>query len=270
MKVSFRSSTPPDALAAFVRAIWYFEGTFEHKRERIVPDGGVQLLVNLDADELRSYHGEALDQLERLGGAAVCGPFARPFGIDTAEQRRIVGVNFRPGGARPFLPVPVAALRDQHVELSDLWGRHGAVLRERLLGAGPPDRILFELGRALVERLAPGARPHPGLEAAVRTLHGNASVAETARRVGASTSALGRAFADHVGLSPKRYARLARFQRVVAEVAATPRIRWADLAGRHGYYDQAHLNRDFRELAGTRPSDYAARGPGDGNHIAIA
>ena len=264
-----RTVAPAPLLRPFVRAIWYFEGQFAHRLERIVPGAEMQLLVNLDADELRSYHGADLDEVERLRGACVSGPFGRSFGIDTAEQRRIAGVTFYPGGATPFFRTPASALRDQHVELDELWGRDGVVLRERLLAAGGGPAILAALHDALMERARRPLRRDASVDAAMAALVAGASVRGAADALGASTRALGRRFAAQVGLSPKQFARVQRFQRVIDEVSCAPPASWAELAARHGYCDQAHLVRDFREFAGVPPTAYAPRAPGHGTHVAV-
>ena len=115
MQMFFR--TPPHALAPFVESIWYCASDNPSLRERILPSGRMELLVNLDEDELRAYHGHDLAQIERMGGAAVCGAWARSFGIDGAEQHRIVGVSFRAGGAAPFFGLPAHAVAEQQAHL---------------------------------------------------------------------------------------------------------------------------------------------------------
>jgi transcriptional regulator GlxA family with amidase domain len=76
-------------------------------------------------------------------------------------------------------------------------------------------------------------------------------------------------FRDAAGLAPKRYARVLRFQRLLAVLAATPRPAWAQLALDAGYFDQSHLIREFREFAGVSPREYAARAPASPNHLPL-
>src|SRR6185312_655035 len=111
------------------------------------------LLVNLHEDELRWYDGPSYGTMHRLAGAGVAGTFTRHFAIDTAEQRAICGVSFRPGGAAPFLGLPADELLDQHVSLADLWGASGARVRERLLEAKRPHELLRVLEQILLERV---------------------------------------------------------------------------------------------------------------------
>jgi AraC-like DNA-binding protein len=241
-----------------VRALWYFAGELPHRRERVLPTGRMQLLVNLDADELRTYGGPGLDVRRRFAGAILMGPHDAPFGIDTAEQRCVVGVDFHFGGAAPFLRDPAAAVRRQHVELSALWGRDGAVLRERLLEAASPEAVLDRLEAALLER-AGALDLDPRLTAAVRALDGRTRVRDVADELGTSERSLLRRLHRTVGLPPKRLARLRRFQQLLRSVADEPSPDWARLALEHGYFDQAHLIRDFRAFAKLTPSRYRPR-----------
>ena len=239
---------PSPALAPFVASAGYGEFTGGPGLELGLPSGTVQLLVNLDRDELRTYPvGGGPPTV--TGGAAVQGPSDEPVLIDPADQRRIVWVAFRVGGSYPFLPADAAALRGSLVDLDDLWGRGaGALLRERLLSAAGPSAAVAEAGVALVERARRPLDKDPAVASAAVALHRGATVAETADRLGWTPRRLGREFAAQIGLAPKRFARVRRFQRVVraaagAGGAAAPD--WARIAAEHGYHDQAHLIHDF-------------------------
>jgi AraC-like DNA-binding protein len=111
----------------------------------------------------------------------------------------------------------------------------------------------------IASRVAQSRAPSPEVVWAWRQLAGQAGP----RRVGALAAELGWSpkhliarFREQIGLPPKTVARIARFHRVVRWLGGRERVRWAELACRAGYYDQAHLNRDFRELAGSTPSDF--------------
>ncbi|MFC0527764.1 helix-turn-helix domain-containing protein [Phytohabitans kaempferiae] len=251
------------ALAPFISSMGYLEGEFPHGRERVLPSGTVQLLVNLDRDALHS----APDGLPpiRTGGAALQGPSARPALVDTADQRAILWVEFRPGGAAPFFPGPAEAC-DQLVPLDAVWGRRGPALRERLLAAGSPEEMRAAVEAALLAAAEP-PRPDPALTAAVAALHRGATVADTADRLGWTTKRLARLFSAHVGLAPKRFARIRRFQRLLSAAAARGEGDWARLAAECGYHDQAHMIHDFRAFAGQSPTEYSPRSAEERNHV---
>ncbi|HTS66106.1 MAG TPA: DUF6597 domain-containing transcriptional factor [Candidatus Acidoferrales bacterium] len=98
---------PGGALAGFIELLWYWDGPAQpHAFERLLPDGSMELIINLDEDEVRIYDRRDLGRYERLDGCSLMGPHSEYFVIDTAQQVRVMGVHFGPGGAFPFLPLP--------------------------------------------------------------------------------------------------------------------------------------------------------------------
>jgi AraC-like DNA-binding protein len=265
--MGYLARRPSPFLSYFVESLWHFEGdAFSYARERILPSGKLQLLINLDEDQLRSYHGDGYVRLQRIRGAALCGAFTRHFAIDTAEQRAIVGVSFHPGGAFPFFTAPTDAVCDDHVELGDLWGRDGQLLRERLLEQPTPAARLQLLERLLLKLAVRPLQSNPALSYALDELEGGAAISAVVTRLGSTPRRFIREFSQAVGLTPKRWQRIRRFQRVLSSVESG--ADWAQVALDCGYFDQAHLIHDFHAFSGISPSRYhpAPSGP---NHVPV-
>ena len=269
----FAERQPCAALRPYVRSLWYYEGAeLVHARERVLPSARMQLLVNLDEDALRWWDGALFERAARIRGAGVGGVYEQPFAIDTAGQRRVVGAVLCAGAAPSLLGVAADELAGSHTELDALWGRAGAQLRERLLEAASPPRILEELERVLCARLSMSSRSPPSdarVRFAVRALEQGASVRAVSAELGLGEKRQRQLFAASVGVPPKRFARIARLQALLALAAASEAPRWAALAATCGYYDQAHLIQEFRSLTGLTPSSYRARSPGEHNHVAL-
>lgn len=262
---------PVPALAPFVAAIGYLRGQFGYARERALATGGTQLLVNLAADQLW-WHPVGEPAPLTTHGAAWQGPDTRPALIDPADQREIIWVSFRPGGGYPFLPAPASEVRDQLVPLDELWGRDGATLRDRLLSAGPPAQRLRAVEAVLLARAAGSLAPDPAVTVAAAALHQGATVAAVGERLGWTRRRLARRFEERVGVTPKRFARVRRFQRLLGAVTAGAAgygraPDWARLAIEHGYHDQAHLIHDFQAFAGLSPTAYQPRSADAQNHV---
>ena len=228
----------------------------------------MQLLINLADDALRTYRGAHFEHITRTGGAGLSGVYDRWFGIDTLEQRCIVGVAFRPGGASPFFRVPASAVRNHHVDLADVWPDDGAVVRERLLEQPTAAARLALVQAILLDHFVAPSRIDPAIAAAMALLEAGRSVGAVASRTNLSARTLERRFMDHVGVSPKVFARLRRFQQTLSAVAEGA-VDWTDVAVAHGYYDQSHLHRDFALFTGVTPTQYKARGREALNHIAV-
>ncbi|QEH31995.1 transcriptional activator FtrA [Aquisphaera giovannonii] len=239
---------PRGPLAGLIERVW-LDDAFErpHRAERILPGGSLDLIANLTP---------GTDPAILAAGAR-----AGPFTFHAGGTRTVLGVAFRPGGAAPFLGVPADEIRDAIVPLRELWGPEADALSGRLASAGSPGARLAEAERTLLGRLARSPRRHPGVAMAVEILGdgtGGPPVAAVARRVGLGPRRLSRAFQAEVGLPPKLYARIRRFGEVLRLAASASRVEWAAVAQACGYYDQAHLIRDFRAFAGMSPTEYLA------------
>lgn len=254
------------ALAPFVGSLGYVGAVLPPGRERVLPTGRTCLMVNLHEDEFRTYHGEGYATVRRTRGAVLAGPRVGHAVIDTEEQRCLVEVSFAVGGAAPFFREPPAG---ELVELEKLWGRDGAVLRERLLEAATPEEALHVLEAALLEHVVRPLEPDPVVALAAAAFERGLPVKDVSERAGLLPKRFVRRFRDVVGLTPKRYSRVRRLQRVLGAVAQEGDVDWAATAAEHGFCDQAHLIHDFRELTGLTPTAYRARSPAERNHVAF-
>jgi AraC-like DNA-binding protein len=216
--VHYRSYTPPRPLGDFVERLWLCSDAPPHSRERILPSGTIELVVNLREDEIRIYDPSHPERFTRMSGAILSGAYSRFFVIDPLQHASILGVHFKPGGAFPFLGAPAGELADTHVDVETLWGPSAAELRERLCAASTPAERFSLMERALLSRLR-----HPEHHGAVpvaldafEPTDSEVRVRDVARRVGLSQRRFIQVFAAEVGLTPKLYCRVRRFQRARA------------------------------------------------------
>jgi AraC-like DNA-binding protein len=270
--VQYLVHRPGPPLCDFVDYFWSLRDAPSHARERIVPSGTIELVINLAENEFRIYGRDTqADVCRRFPGAIVSGCYRVPFGIDTREHTSLVGVHFRPGGASGLLGAPPGEIADAHVALEGLWGPRARELRERL-GTAPDSPARFDiLERVLVGRVPVRRGGRSAVKAALRALEcPRVEIGEIAKNLGLSRRRLIEIFAEDVGMTPKRYARVRRFQRALAHAKTRP-ARWAELALQCGYFDQAHLCREWAELTGLSPAELVAllRTPVKENHVAI-
>ena len=175
------------------------------------------------------------------GGAFAVGPRDRARYATGRDGARRTVVRLTPGRAQAVLDVPVDELAGRVVPLSELWGR-------------PVDDVAA-LRSALLSRVASTDPKRSDLVHAAARLLRTRGVAETARALDVGERHLRTLFTKAVGLSPKQYARVDRVRRVVARCE---RGEWARLAAEVGYYDQAHLSREFRAMMGVPPGAFLA------------
>jgi AraC-like DNA-binding protein len=252
------TSYAPAPLAPFVR-FWSCEAPeLPDVLERSLPNGTMTLYVNLGEDEIRWYDSNGDGQTHLSPGASLGGARTHHYAIDTREQRDIVGATFTPGGARPFFIEPADVLARDQTPLEALWGRTGATLRARLQGTRNAAERLRTLAAVLLERRVRPLERHTGVDFALAQLR-DRPVGDVVESLGMSAPRFIKLFAEHVGLTPKKFARVQRFQRATAALDSGARHGFIDLALSCGYFDQAHFIRDFREFAGVTPSDYLGR-----------
>jgi AraC-like DNA-binding protein len=265
--VALRRLSP--ALFPFVASLHYHERLIPDALERILPGGRIHLMVNLYENEFRTYHGPDSASVHRRHGAVLGGPASKATVIDTREQRCLVTADFKLGGASAFFRAPISEAHNQLVELDRLWGSSGRTLRERLLEARRPEAMLRVLETVLLEHLVNPQPPDGAIPFAASALDRGLPVSAVTSDLGFLPKTFVRRFRKHVGLSPKRFARVRRLQRVLESIQNPGRVDWCDIAARHGYTDQSHFIHDFRDLTGLTPAAYRPRSAAEQNHVPV-
>jgi AraC-like DNA-binding protein len=259
----------PPQLAGIVDLIWQFDGPSSHRQKRILPTGRVEVLVNF-GDPYRLIAGRGSETLRE---AWVGGLLCRPLLIEQPLRQNVLGVRMRASSARLVLGTPMHVLEDA-VDLRDLLGRASDELAERCF-AEPSVEARFALVAAWVRARIAGSRgidaPIGWSAARIDHLRGMVSIGALRDHTGLSKPRFAASFREQIGVNPKLYARLVRFARATSllQEGASGLV---ETALTSGYYDQAHMNADFRELAELSPGEFlAARHPvGDGSTAAEA
>jgi AraC-like DNA-binding protein len=185
----------------------------------------------------------------------------------------VVGVHFKPGGAFPFLGVPAGELRNAQVPLDALWGRQARELTEQILGATTMAARFRVLEQSLLAKAGGQLDRHRAVDFALKALvPGPAAptIAEVTNQIGLSARQFIQIFADQVGLTPKLYCRVRRFQKALTLIGKVQKVEWASVAYTCGYYDQAHFIGEFRDFSGLTPTEYLRIRGEHLNHVPLA
>jgi hypothetical protein len=165
----FLRYVPGPPLSQFVNLLWLYEGyTQPHAKERVLPTGEMQIVINLLEDHSCVYDRDDTDRCQTFRGSLLSGAHSQYQVIGTAQQASVIGVHFRPGGAFPFLRRPAGELRDTTVSLDALRGRAAIDLRDRLLEAVTQQARFDILERVLLAELARGFDHHDAVGFALR------------------------------------------------------------------------------------------------------
>lgn len=265
---------PHPALTPFIHTLWYARDPHAiHSRQRVLPTGHAQIVISLARESLTDAN-HPIDPLRPSPPGLFLGLYSTYQHIDTIDLAELIGVSFHPGGTPPFFPDSASLFSNCETNLESLWGRSFRSLRDHLRDLTTPtqkfdllENFLFDqLRRARVNGL------HPIVNYSLETIHAEphiATIAELARTTGLSSRRLSQIFAEHVGISPKLYCRIQRFQMVVQQLHRATEIPWPELALACGYYDQSHFSNDFRAFSGLSPTRYTASIRPWSNHINI-
>ncbi|MET0216253.1 MAG: AraC family transcriptional regulator [Vicinamibacterales bacterium] len=269
--MQFCHRVPASPLDSFIESIWVYQNDpCPHALERVMPTGTAQLIVNLKEDQTRLYDPESPYRCVSTSGSVLSGVHTRFQVIDTSEQEYVAGVAFKPGGTVPFFRVPAHEASDSDVPLESLWGsRRAATLRERLLECRTIEAALDAFEAVLREMWRPPG-PHPAVAYALAAFDRTPSTTSVARvtdTIGLSAKRFIERFNREVGVTPKRYCRIRRFQRALALSHHDRRVDWTRVAMDCGYFDQAHFIHDFRSFAGITPTLYHSVRTSFQNHV---
>lgn len=222
--------------------------------ERVLPDGNLRIAFNL-GDPPTAGGGPGL-RVEAIGATSA------PALVRLGGHIEGVTLTVRAGAALALLGVPAGELEDNAVDLADLWGGEAPRLLERLANA-PDDSTRYALlNEALVRRLqGAGDRGRAKASRAAQLLATSAAstVRDAANAVGVGERRLQQLFHLHVGVSPRTWLRLKRFESCLRSLRHQPGLRWSELATGTGYYDQSHLIAEFIAFCGLTPGSFRER-----------
>lgn len=259
-RVEMRRRLPDPRLQGIVSDICgYREMTPGHMRNVEYASLTVPLVISF-AEPFAIGLGKAPGDNDRFASFAA-GLFAGPVVIESFGSACCVQVNFTPLGARRFFRLPMSELADSMVVLDDVLGAQGLALREKL-GNAPDWTTRFDMAEAFVTARLENAAETP-LEIAwaydrIIASGGRTRIGSIAERLGWSRKHLAGSFSNAIGIGPKTLSGIVRFNRALG-LSRQPTVDWAGIAADCGYADQAHLVREFRDLAGETPTALSVR-----------
>lgn len=264
---------PTASLAKYVDVIWFTSrDSLPHFRERSLPTGRVDIVIPLLQDSIVRYDDIDSSEALHFRGAVVSGAHDRFVVRGMGGASSVIGVHFKPGGAAMFFGGALRQFSNQTVLLDDVWGAAARGLRQRLQAAPQASQKIRILEDELLSRLL-GARPVDRMVAwALQALEANPSAARITavqRASDCSPQQFIHRFAGTVGITPKRYARVLRFNALLPRLARVGPRDWANVAAEAGYFDQSHLIHEFRRLGGITPASYKPLHVGQPTHVPI-
>jgi len=253
----YRELPPVPELADYIRCIWILEGTPSiEEADAIFPDGSMELVFHYGTPMTRILDDGTSYQQSR---AMLVGQISKRITLQPTDAIGIIGIRFHPWGAFAFLPMPLHEITDQDFSLELVWGNDIRELQDRVFHQSKEDAI-HAIQQFMLRKLsANNVYQTTSIRQVVSHINrnqGNVRIDELASMSNLSERQFNRRFSTMVGLSPKNFAGIVRFQHFFREVEKQQQQNLGTIALSCGYYDQSHFIREFKQYAGVSPGEY--------------
>lgn len=259
----FQTFIPKPPLNRFVECFIYYEAfNPTHSVERFLPDGNVEIIIDINDAPQFIYDNRTLCEIQTCHRVWASGVRTEPITIPSGKESAMFIISFKKGMAYPFFPFPMNEISDAVVDAELIWGNDLAVLRERILENKDSTEKFCITEDFLLENFLSKLILQPCVEYALNriiTEPNQISLRRIAEKIGYSQKHFIKLFKNQVGIAPKSYLKIMRFQKAVGEIEKSFGIDWATLSQNCGFYDQPHFINDFKAFSGFTPEDYARR-----------
>ncbi|MEM7369818.1 MAG: helix-turn-helix transcriptional regulator [Bacteroidota bacterium] len=255
----YRIIPPPEQLSHLVKSFWVVEGgekSAHRQMYRLMADSCIEMVFQYRNSFVEIGSGQTIG---RHPLATISGPSRSYKELFVSGSYGMIGVCLYPSAAEQVWNIPSAELKDKMIATEDLLQQEAHRLEDQILAAQNLGERYLLLVNYLSDRLARNCPPDRRLSAAIRRIYetgGQLSIAKISEEIALSNRQLERMFLSNIGMRPKLFSRIVRFQSSFQQSAARHSTSLTDLAYRCGYADQAHFSREFKEFAGMNPSQY--------------
>lgn len=239
--MEYRQFVAPADLAPWVECAWTLRGAPLSAGQMILPDGRLELIFH--------FAEPPASQSPSL----VAGRMLRGLTLPPKSQFHSLGIRLRPGGAHAFLPCDKVGEAEDLEAVIGIWAKQ---TRERLAQTNLQIESLWPLLRRL--KVSPADDAVQSSVAAIESARGRGPI-DAFLPQGLQTRQWQRRFLRTTGFTPKAFARIVRLQSTISLATSQRHLDWSALAIESGFYDQAHLNNEFRAFTGATPAQYFAQ-----------
>ncbi len=252
---------PVAPLNQFVEVFIYFERVEHgHKVDRFLPNGDTEILIDFHDTPQYVYDNHSLKEIQACHHVWASGLRTEPITIPSGNGSAMMVISFKKGMAAPFFPFPMDEIRDCVVDADLIWGSEFGDLRERLLEIKDVSKRFEMVEEFLLGTFASRLSMNPCVSFAIGEMTNNpdqVSIGRMNAQIGYSQKHFGEMFRRHIGVTPKSFLKIMRFQKAVRTIDAATEIDWASVATECGFYDQAHFINDFKHFSGFTPEQYS-------------
>lgn len=249
---------PQPALVNYIKCYWNLhndDDSIPHSRERVFPDGCIELIVNY-GDAMRKFENGQEEIQQRY---FIHGQLKKFIELESTGRIGIFSVRFLPAGLQPFIDFDVSELTEKTMTLSEIWNEEGKSLEAAMQSAKNTQERIEIAETFLMMRLAKSKKTPSEISLCVTDImasDGRITMDELSEKYHIGKRHLERKFLSGVGLSQKLFARIVRFNNALQLIENKDFSTFTHVAHEGGFYDQAHFIRDFKDFTGLNPKQY--------------
>lgn len=257
----YQTHLPAFPLSQFIELFIYFERVeHAHTVDRFLPNGDTEILIDFHDTAQYVYDNNSLKEVQACHHVWASGLRTEPITIPSGNGAAMMVIAFKKGKAAPFFPFPMDEIADCVVDADLVWGSDFGYLRESLLESKDV-KLRFKLVEDfLITKFLRQLSVDPCVAFAVNEMTHRPDQINIGRmngKIGYSQKHFTGLFRKHIGVTPKAYLKIMRFQKAVQTIDAANLIDWGRISQECGFYDQAHFINDFKHFSGFTPAKYA-------------
>lgn len=251
---------PDRLLSKFIKCFWISQAEKSDKttKSRLLPEGHIEIVFSLGGPD-KIYRADNSTYLGEFKKSQLVGQRTQPLLLKSTGEKNKIGIRFKPGGLYPFLQIPLHEISNTLISLESVLGNVYKEWEEKLYAAKSDIDKIDILQQKLKELMSSNFRDDKVLGYTSNYIllnNGSVSINKIAEKIGMSTRQLNRRFSTKVGLSPKSFSRIIRFQAILRALKRHKTADFAPVAYHFGFCDQSHFNKEFKTLSGTTPKKF--------------
>ncbi len=269
----FEVHIPKSPLNQFIESfIYYKDYNPIHSIERFLPDGHVNIVIDLTDTPKFIYDNQTLKEIQTCKNVWFSGIRNNYITIPSGRDSEMLILNFHKAKAYPFIKIPLNELTDTVVDAELVLTNEILTIREHILNLKTLLEKFEYVENQFLKLFIHKLEINPFIDYAVQQIlmaPNLTTIEKIVNKVGYSQKHLIKLFKDNVGLTPKSFLKITRFQKAVIEIEFQKKVSWTGIALESGYYDQAHFINDFKNFSGFTPTQYIQSKSEYINYIAI-
>lgn len=250
-------------LNPYIEAIFHLTDFMpDHSIERVVPTGHVFIIFELDGFQRNTYDNETLSPIATFKEVWVSGMQKNYISISAHQHSELFVIQFKAFGAYPFFHFPIQELNDQIISGNELFGEEILILREEILNQKTTIEKFQKAEGWLLKRFQKDKTPPADLLQVLEQLQNEPVInyVEIIEGYTKTQKHLIAQFKKYVGLTPKYYQRMLRFNEILRQIYQSNKIEWAQVAYQLEYTDQSHFIKEFKHFSGINPHKFIQQG----------